>query len=439
MVSSKTIAALAVVVILIASAVGYVFISGDNDAPDDDGLLRDAAGNELKPAYNYDKIVTVGVGALRWVSYFGLSDHVVSVDMGDVNPASWSGKGYRSLLSDEANKAAEGANSASKDPLHSDYVNYGISAHDYNNFSTSNLEVMKQWPAEDKPTLFVIAHTVYQGLTKELITGITASFGLAADIVVINEVDSFVNSDLTLSKGFKDNLQILAHTFNAPARAEQLERGIFSLFADLDSLIDGKTPKYASAYIGGVALSGAKELSSTVGDYLPFKLAKITNSYPGTNTTAIDLGSEAMSKVDDPDIIFIDYTSLGPQMDKKGSISVCNYADKYDIHAYVLLPYYWFGYNFDNAIANAYLLIYYCYDDALTYEETMQRIAASYELFLPEISNKSSIIAEETYNGGEVIIPNMVHNYYSKQKYSLELGAEYDIDVNNDVITFKKV
>ena len=83
---------------------------------------------------------------------------------------------------------------------------------------------------------------------------------------------------------------------------------------------------------------------------------------------------------------------------------------------YTLLPYFWFGFNFDNALADAYLVIYACYDDALPFEQCLEKIKAVYKAFYPEMTN-----------GGAALTG--FDNYYSKTGSKLTLdGIAYNYE-----------
>ena len=170
-----------VVFTLIISAAAIVMTDGSDAAITP--ATKDAAGNDLESTYDTTRIMTVGVGTLRWVSYFGYSDKVVCIDAGDANNASWNGKAYRSLFDFDQAGLVSHMTGANIDPDESHITTYGMACHDHNGFSTANLEKLETWTA--KPTVSIISKTVYDGFSNEMKTGLAA----LTKIVVIEEVD----------------------------------------------------------------------------------------------------------------------------------------------------------------------------------------------------------------------------------------------------------
>lgn len=411
---NKAIAAITVIAVLVCASGAYCVINHD----DSGNGLSDAAGNRLSDSYDDSRIMTVGVGTLRWVSYFGSEDKVVCIDVGDANASSWNGKAYRSLM--EFDFGSEKLIQKHQ-PSESDIERYGIALHDHNGFSMENLEALYGW--KERPTLTIVSKSIYDGFNAELIEGLS---GLTK-IVVIYEVDEFIGSDGNLSDAFQSNLSILGKVLDKEDRAIELRNGIGSLLDDIASLIDGKTPKYSRAYIGAPSLAGSKTLTYTVGSYLPFRIAGITNSYSSDSTVSMDISSEGISLCN-PDIIFMDLSGTS-KFKAEGSSSILKYAEEKGLPMYTLLPYFWFGYNFDNAIANAYYLIYVCYDGVLTYEQCREKMADAYEVFMPN----ASALTGEGSQGGEVILDNF-DKYYGNTGSKLYMDGKRYVCKNGEIV-----
>ena len=412
---NKAVAAILIVAVLVCASGAYYIVSHDDDSGEG---ISDAAGNKLLDEYDDSRIMTVGVGTLRWTSYFGAEDKVVCIDVGDANASSWNGKAYRSLMKFDfgSEKLAQ-----KHQPSESDIATYGIALHDHNGFSSENLEALHKW--NEKPTLTIVSKSIYDGFNAEFIEGLSR----LTKIVVIYEVDEFIDSDGNLSATFQSNLSILGKVLDKEDRATELRNGIGSFLDDIASLIDGKTSKYGKAYIGAPSLAGSKTLTYTVGNYLPFKIAGITNSYSRDSTLSVDISSEGMSSCN-PDVIFMDLSGTSKFKDN-GSSSVLEYAKDKELPMYTLLPYFWFGYNFDNAIANAYYLIYVCYDGVLTYEQCREKMADVYEMFMP---NASGLTGEDSH-GGEVILDNF-DAYYGKTGSKLYMDGKQYICKNGEIV-----
>ena len=384
-----------------------VMFADDSDA----AVSTDAAGRTLESSYNTERIMTVGVGTLRWVCYFGHSDDVVCIDAGDANAASWNGKAYRSLFDFNQAGLVSQMSGANINPTESHVTTYGMAAHDHNGFSSANLEALNDWTA--KPTVSIISKTVYNGFSNEMKSGLDS----ITKVVVIEEVDAFLDSNNNLSEGFNTNLGILAHVFNDSARADALKNSINGFVSDIKSLINGKTCKFEDAYVGSASQSGAKVLTWSVGDYVPFKLAGVKNGYENSSSIATDAGSEAMSKAT-PSVIFLDLSGTTKHLDS-ASESVLTYAALNKTPIYTVLPYFWFGFNFDNAIADAYLMVYACYDNVLTFDQCVAKIKAVYQAFFPEMTNgQTALDGFDSYystKGSLLTFDGQAYNYDSAQ------------------------
>lgn len=400
---------------------------------------KDAAGRNLDDSYDTSKIITVGPGALRWVSYMGYCDNVVCIDYGDINASSLSGKGYRPLLDDVDSESiiAKYGGNQSNPPLESDYTSYDISLHTHNNFTTADLESLGEWTATNMPTIMIVIKTLYDSSVSGLIEGLKL---LNIDVVVIEDCVNFMNPDFTLHDDFVANLSILGTVFNDLERSNALQTSIDGFVKDIQSMIDGEQSKYKKAYIGSASNAGAKSLTWTVGSYLPFDLANVKNSYSGSSTQSEDAGTEVMSETS-PSIIFMDLSSTTKFTGTDTtSNSVLTYAESEKVPIYTILPYFWFGYNFDNAIANAYYLVYVCYNGVLNWDSTIDKISDVYSAFYPEMKDDEKTIGGISYNGGEIVLPNMMTNFYKEKGSKLILdGKCQSVVLKDDTATYTAI
>ena len=288
-----------------------------------------------------------------------------------------------------------------------------------NGFSTKNLESLADWSPANKPTLAIVSEAVYSGFNTEVKAGLEAQ----VKVVVINVVEGFLDSSFNTVSDFNENLAILAKAFGNTERADELGTSIADIVSDIHSTVSGKTPRYSDAYVGGTSLSGSKELTWTVGNYITFNLANVNNAYSGTDTVARDAGSEVMSSTT-PDVIFMDLSGTTQINNCSGSTSVLTYAQFESVPIFTLLPYFWFGYNFDNALADAYMVAYACYEDALTLPECISKIEAVYEAFYPGLSDGSTVLGA-------------FDNYYETTGTGLTFdGERYYASVSDGTATF---
>ena len=404
--SAKT-AGLAVLLVatMILSASAVMFSDGSDAAVSK--ATKDAIGNDLEASYDTSSIMTIGVGTLRWVCYFGHSDDVVCIDAGDANAASWNGKAYRSLFDFDQAGLVSNMSGASINPVESHVSTYGMACHDHNGFSTANLEKLNDWTSAPKVT--IVSKTAWNNFDSAVQTGLP----LKTKVVVIEEVDSFMDSEGNLSAGFSTNLSILAAVFNDTTRADELASFISSTVSDIKSLVSGKTAKFSAAYVGSASNAGAKTLNWSVGSYVPFELAGVNNGYDNSNSTATNAGSEAMSKAN-PKVIFADLSGTA-KYSAEDSAPILTYAELNKTPIYTILPYFWFGFNFDNALADAYLVIYACYDGVMTFEQCQSKIKAVYQGFFPEMSDgQTALTGFDTYYSGagsHLTLDGKAYNY----------------------------
>ncbi len=425
----RSILAVLIVAMFVSMAAIPVMTLSDEDSSGASVITKvdtDAVGNDISDISADGGLITVGAGALRWVSYVGMLHAVVCVDYGDINSASLNGKAYRTLFDlgdvikvDSAGIVAKYGSQPNNPPLESDLNEFGLAIHTHNDFTTSDLEAIGQW--SNIPKTMVVVKTIYDEFTPELVEGIQL---LGIKLVVIRDCVNFLNDDLTIHEDFVANLSIMGSAFDRIDVANELVDGINGHVVTIKGLIDGKKSKFGSAYIGAASNAGAKSLTWTVGDYLPFKLAGVKNAYSGSSTQSVDAGSEVMSSTN-PDVIFMDLSGTTKFTGgDEGSNSVLKYAEIGNVPIYTILPYFWFGYNFDNAIANAYYLVYACYDDVITYDETVRYIGSVYSTFYPELKGQTMTIGDSTYTAGEMIMPHMMSDYYSQK------GSKLTVDGN---------
>ena len=429
MMNSRSIFAVLMVAMFVSTVMFSVVTISDEDSVAASTISvvdRDAADNDITGIVKDGGIITVGPGALRWVSYIGMVHDVRCIDYGDVNASSMNGKGYRTLFDldgakkvDSAGLIAKYKSEPSNPPIESDLKEFGISIHTHNDFTTADLESLAKW--SEIPKTMVIVNTIYDELTPELKKGVTM---LGIKFVVIKNCTKFLNDDFSLYGDFIIDLSIMGSAFDNITGANDLADKIGKHVDTIRGLIDGKTSKFGKAYIGAASYSGAKSLTWTVGSYLPFELAGVKNSYSGTSTISEDAGSEVMSKTN-PDVIFMDLSSTTKFTGSdEGSNAVLKYAELKNVPIYTILPYVWFGINFDNAIANAYYLVYVCYDDVISYDEVLKYIGSVYDDFYPELGEERMTIGDTTYVGGNIVVPHMMADYYSQK------GSKLTVDGN---------
>lgn len=349
---------IAIVLVLLAGAVGfgtgYTVYGGGSDQQTT-GVM-DAAGRPVEiPESLDDGIVTVGVDALRFVSYFNLDEKVVMVDLRDKD-AVQGGKAYQQ---------AYGYNTNDNITSHSQNALYGQDVEDIENLG---------------PSLVVVSRSVYASheVNCEILSRVVP-------LVVIYELseDSFMTDDYTLTDEFVSQIELLGMVLQKGDRAQELIEGINGFFAHIRGLVEDYNSTEA-VYLAGTAVSGPKTLDWTVGNFASLELVGGINAYTeSTSPVAVGLGPEKVNTLDF-DIVFVDPTSYNMIEGSKDSTDVlAGFSDSgVDIH--VMIPYFWFGCNFDNVIANAYYLAYVLYDGIYNQTAMLGYINDVYEFFYGE-------------------------------------------------------
>ncbi|MGE4318700.1 MAG: ABC transporter substrate-binding protein [Deferribacterales bacterium] len=105
---------------------------------------------------------------------------------------------------------------------------------------------------------------------------------------------------------FYDSIRVTAKVLKKEKRAEELVGYIDRLLKDLDSAPE----KQVKAYIGGISFKGFHGLDSTSADFIPFKMADITNAADTTGKKGQIFVSKEFVLASNPEMIFIDGNSL---------------------------------------------------------------------------------------------------------------------------------
>ncbi|MGE4275304.1 MAG: ABC transporter substrate-binding protein [Candidatus Methanomethylophilaceae archaeon] len=370
---------IAIVLVLLAGAVGFGagYVVYNNSGEEQPTGVIDAVGRSVQiPDSLDDGIVTVGVDTLRFVSYFNLNEKVVMVDAGDKSPTQ-NGKAYQYA--------------------YGYYTDANLTSHTHNGLPSADIEAIGNL----QPSLIIVSHTVYNNF-KVNCDILAKSFNL----VVIYELseESFMTENYTLDDDFIFQVELLGQIFQMEDRAQELIDGINGFFTEIRDLVDGRTSN-ESVYLAGTAVAGARALDWTVGNFVSLELVGGNNAYTGsTSAVALDIGPEAVGDLDF-DIAFVDPTSFGMIIDNTDSQAVLEYFESSGVDIYVMMPYFWFGCNFDNVIANAYYLAYVLYDGIYNQSVMMGYINGVYEFFYGDNGTDVFTKMDARFTGVTVSLP----------------------------------
>ena len=365
----KVIFAISTVAILIVAALGGILLLNGNDGDDTTpviGVDIDFVGREIEPVDNLDDgIVAIGQDTFRWMTYYGLADKCVMIDIND--KTNFMGKSFMYVGRTLADVNESNANDFS-------HTNCGITTEDV--ATILNME----------PSLVVVPESFYTDYSNEyqsLLDG-----GL--NVVSIGYIYTFLTPDtFEVVDDFKAQIGLLSNVLDMEARGNAILSAIETTVTDIRTLA-ASTSGNKSAYIGSLAYNGAHGPDSSIAYYMPFALAGVDNimaeedmdmNGSGVSTfsaTKIKEAKEAAEADGNEVLLFLDATGLYMSTDNtaKGIIQLFE-----GNRSYVAFPYIWTGMNFENVLISAYQVLKDTYG-ALTDEQFNAKVNATYDAFL---------------------------------------------------------
>lgn len=232
-------------------------------------ILLDSEGREVELPSTVERIVCVGVGALRYSCYVGAADLVVGVEDYETKP------GMSRLYN---------------------YVNFD-KLRDLPVIGTNGEPYVEQIIAADPQVIVMSAYAKQNADELSEKTGIP--------VVVVP------GSDTTLDDKAYETIRILGELYGKTERADELTAYLRGVQSDLD----GRTASIENAdkptvYVGGVSFKGAHGFEGTEAGYGPFELIHAQNLADTTGQTgAFSIDVEQVLAWD-PDYIFLDFNGM---------------------------------------------------------------------------------------------------------------------------------
>ena len=239
------------VVAIIAIAGAAIVITGGNGG-NDSGIEKDFAGMEIVPVDNLDNgIVAVGQDSFRWVTYFGLADECVMVDMND--KTNYMGKSFMYVGKAQA-----------------------LTAHPDLKFTTTNCGVTPQdvkTIIELDPSIVVVPADFEINYLQEM----DALRAAGLNIFHIGYIYTFLEEgSFDMTDKLVMQIDTMSKVFNMEDRGQELKNLINSTVSDILSIRD-KITDVRTGYIGALAYNGAHGIDSSINYYMPFALAGVEN------------------------------------------------------------------------------------------------------------------------------------------------------------------
>ncbi|AEE15000.1 ABC-type transporter, periplasmic subunit [Thermodesulfobium narugense DSM 14796] len=254
------------------------FISGcDNVAQKGNYSLTvtDALGRKVTlKEIPVKRIVAIGPGALRLISYMRLADSVVGVEDSE---REWDAFSRPYILAYPQLRSLPGIGQGGPRP-------------------SPNLESIISL----KPDVIFAAY-----LTKDQADAIQSKTNIPVILLSYGQFASFDMNDIF------NSLRIIGEVSGRSDRADQLILYIKSIEEDLDSRTKNISPdEKPSVYVGALGMAGVHGIESTQARYLPFTLINAKNVVDKIkNSGSLMLDKEYLVKLN-PDIIFIDEGGL---------------------------------------------------------------------------------------------------------------------------------
>ena len=248
---SKIAVVIIVALVAIAGAAAAVTIVNNNR---NSGPGDDFAGYEVKKADNLDNgIVAIGQDSFRWVTYFGLADKCVMVDMND--KTNYMAKAFMYVGKAQALNAA----AASEKTLKFTSTNCGVTDADITTIIDLN------------PSVIVVPVGFEEDYSKQM----DALRSADLHIVHIGYIYTFLDQDtFEITKDTEKQIDILAKTFDMDSRGEEIKDAFKTIVDDIRSISSTVADnEKKNAYVGCLAYNGAHGTESSIAYYMPFALA----------------------------------------------------------------------------------------------------------------------------------------------------------------------
>jgi iron complex transport system substrate-binding protein len=317
------IGAVAVVAILIVAAFSLGAFSGDNDeeTPTSQNVV-DMAGRNVTVPWNVTKIVAVGAGALRFVTYLDASDMVVAVEDVETKTTANDTGGKTYILA------------------HPEY--HGLPSCGPQHGGDAELIASAQ------PD--VIFKTTYQAGDCE---DLQNQIGVPV-IALINQ-DIGPNIDK-----FYQQVSLIGKVLHKEERAEFINDNLNDTFADLNERTkDIPASEKVKVYVAGLAFRGSHGMDYTAAYYNPFNMTNannvITPAMVSNTTNVAQINIEILPSLD-PDVIFVDWSGYGLcKLDYDNNPGLYNGIGAFQNDSfYSMLPFNWYAANFDTILVDAY-------------------------------------------------------------------------------------
>jgi iron complex transport system substrate-binding protein len=292
-------------------------------------IITDGFDRSVSIPENIESVVCSGSGSLRYLVYLQAQDLVVGVDSLEKRESEIEGRPYALANPQLKDYPLIGEFRGKDDP--EKIINIGPQV------------VLKAGTTGQPP-----AASAAEADTLQEKTGIS----------VISFPPGSLNNEEHKAEMYS-SLRIMGEVTGKQERAEEIVAYIEATMEDLESRTkDIPESERKTAYVGGVSSAGAHGIISTEPAYPPFLWVNANNVAAGMGTDHADIAKEAL--VDwDPEYIFVDIGTI--QLGNEGAIgelkkdpSLTGLSAVKNGNVYGVIPFNFYGTNYESVLANAY-------------------------------------------------------------------------------------
>ncbi|MBQ7702315.1 MAG: hypothetical protein IJT54_07945 [Candidatus Methanomethylophilaceae archaeon] len=389
---------LAVAVVAVVAVAGIVIIVNQNNGNNSDSPIipdvpmKDFAGYDVTPVSDLNNgIVAIGQDTFRWVTYFGLADKCVMVDLNDTS--NYMAKAFMYVGKTQALNANPSGLANGKS-------NCAITDEDVGKIIDLN------------PSVIVVP----VGFETEYKKQMDALRLANLHIVHIGYIYSFLEPQtFNMTEDLDKQINILSKTFCKEDRGVELKKAFIDIVKDIRNIASKVTQK-KTGYVGCLAYNGAHGADSSAPYFIPFELANVTNILANEHTSeesGVDVYSadKINGLMKEDTVLFLDATGIFKVAGDNTSIGILKLFSGHE--AYVSYPYIWTGINYEDVLICAYQILHDTYY-LLTDNEFQEKMNNVHKAFLgSEISNRIETVSKkvEPPTAGTTIYDDMSQVY----------------------------
>ncbi len=312
-------------------------------------VVKDVMNRSVRIPQNLSRVVAIGPGMLRLITYLNATDVLVGVEQ--LEQQGCIGRDYAMAYCDLLKKLPVIGPGGPRSP--------------------PNPEMLMQV----RPQLIIMYRGYVSQYPPERLEAEVGVPVLVVDYGVAGYVDiGFLKKTLTL----------LGKVLGREGRAEQLVTYIDSLVQDLQDRVKGREGR-PSVYIGAISYTGAQPFTASQARFAPLKLLNTSSIVDDLKPEGgyIQVDFEYLLKVQ-PDYIFIDENNLRVVLDdfSRNRGQYCSLKAFREGRVYGVLPFNWYHTNVATVFADAYFIGKVLYPEAFADIDPIQKGDEVFKMFV---------------------------------------------------------